>query len=80
MSDATRKAMIEAIGAHVADTMEGAYLMDWAFVGYVPRFGVEAAEANNYYIDASSQADHIIRGLLAIGISSLEGQGDPVDD
>lgn len=80
MSDATRKAMIEAIGAHVADSMDGAYLMDWAFVGYVPRFGLEAAEANNYYIDSSTPADHIIRGLLSIGMATLDGAGGEIDE
>lgn len=80
MSDATRKAMIEAIGAHAADLMEGAFLMDWIVVGYVPRFGTEAAEPNNYFMDASSYADHVQHGLLIVGGDMVNLRGTPDDD
>lgn len=80
MSDATRKAMVEAIGAHAADIMDGAFLMDWVLVGYVPRFGAEKAESSNYYIDSSTAADHVARGLLGVGLASLDGQVPDIDE
>lgn len=80
MSAETRRTMIEAIGAHAADEYDGAILMDWVFVGYIPRFGQEAAETNSYLFDGSTATDHVLRGLLGVGSSSLDGLGRADDD
>lgn len=80
MSDATKRAMVEAMCAHAADVMDGAVLLDWVFVGHVPRFGEHQAEPNNYFIDGSSTAEHITRGLLDVGQCSMDGIGEDIDD